>query len=338
MTRFFKYTEPVAANTATGLVQAVYTQIKRDFKLVAEPFTLHSPSPALLAGLWGIFRESLAVGTARRAEKEAVAVAVSQLNQCPWCVDAHSSVLYGAGHADIARSLNQDGLTQEANGAFGRLAAWAGATSTPGSPLLTNPPFPAETAPEFIGTAVTFHFLTRMVNVFLIETPMPTNPLAKALVQRVGGFVYAQLALKQELTPGDSAHLLAEAPLPDDLAWARPAPHIAHAFASMAAAVQDAADDTLPDTVQARVRSHIQAWDGSHPGVSRSWIEPALAGLSDEERALTGFSLLTGLAAYQVDQAVVDEFRSHRPGDTHLVNAAAFGAFTAARQMGQWPA
>ncbi len=336
MSRYFKYTQPVAQQAATGLVQTVYAQIKRDFKLVPEPFTLHSPSPALLAGLWSIFRETLAVGAVPRGFKEAVAVSVAQLNQCPWCVDAHTTVLYSTGHAGIAKSLNRDDHTQKFDGEIGKLVAWAKATSTPESPLVTDPPFSAEIAPELVGTALTFHFLTRMVNIFLTETPMPASRLAKTLLQRVGGFAYAQLALRQTLTPGDSAHLLAEASLPGDLTWARPAPHVAHAFARMAAAVQETADETLPELVQDRIRAYIGDWDGSLPGISRRWIEPVLNGLSGEARATASFTLLAGLAPYQIDAGVVNEFRSYRPGDTHLVNAAAFGAFEVARHIGQW--
>jgi hypothetical protein len=53
-----KYIQPVSEATAEGLVAEVYSQIKEDFGMLVEPFTLHSPSPQLLAGIWMATRES----------------------------------------------------------------------------------------------------------------------------------------------------------------------------------------------------------------------------------------------------------------------------------------
>ena len=44
-----RYLTPVRDRVAHGLVAAVYRQIKRDFGMLAEPYTLHSPVPELLA-------------------------------------------------------------------------------------------------------------------------------------------------------------------------------------------------------------------------------------------------------------------------------------------------
>lgn len=88
-----RYIQRVAPNVAEGLVGQVYAQIKKEFGALAEPFTLHSPSPELLAGAWSACRESLLVGNVRRDVKEAVAATVSRINRCPYCVDAHTIML-----------------------------------------------------------------------------------------------------------------------------------------------------------------------------------------------------------------------------------------------------
>jgi hypothetical protein len=77
-----RYVHPVAARAAQGLVGEVYGQVGREFGALVEPFTLHSPSPELLAGAWSACRESLLVGYARREVKEAVAATVSRINRC----------------------------------------------------------------------------------------------------------------------------------------------------------------------------------------------------------------------------------------------------------------
>ena len=57
-----RHVQAVVPNAAEGLVARVYPQIKKEFGALVEPFTLHSPSPELLAGAWGACRESLLVG------------------------------------------------------------------------------------------------------------------------------------------------------------------------------------------------------------------------------------------------------------------------------------
>jgi AhpD family alkylhydroperoxidase len=88
-----RYIQPVAPNSAEGLAARVYPQIKKEFGALVEPFTLHSPLPELLAGAWSACRESLLVGSVRREVKEAVAATVSRINQCAYCVDAHTIML-----------------------------------------------------------------------------------------------------------------------------------------------------------------------------------------------------------------------------------------------------
>src|SRR5262245_30876330 len=105
MSKHVHYVTPVPRDAASGLVAQVYAQIKQDLGVVPEPFTLHSPAPDLLAGAWAIFRETLLVGKVRRGIKEALATQVSQANQCPWCVDAHTISLYAAGDGSVARAI-----------------------------------------------------------------------------------------------------------------------------------------------------------------------------------------------------------------------------------------
>lgn len=49
-----KYVTPVPPDEADGLLAETYEQLDDEY-LVAPPFTLHSPIPALFAGLWSIY-------------------------------------------------------------------------------------------------------------------------------------------------------------------------------------------------------------------------------------------------------------------------------------------
>ena len=60
------YINPVKPSEAKGLVAQVYSQIKQDFGRIVEPFTLHSPIPQLLAGVWMASRVSELLGDVPR--------------------------------------------------------------------------------------------------------------------------------------------------------------------------------------------------------------------------------------------------------------------------------
>src|ERR1039458_6060249 len=88
-----RYVEDVSHAAASGPVAEIYEQIRRDFGAVPDPFLLHSASPRLLGGVWAACRETLVAGRAPRHLTELVATVVSQINSCPYCVDAHTTML-----------------------------------------------------------------------------------------------------------------------------------------------------------------------------------------------------------------------------------------------------
>jgi AhpD family alkylhydroperoxidase len=102
-----KYIQPIAPRHAEGLVEPVYSQIKRDFGKIVEPFLLHSPIPELLAGAWMVCRETELVGSVPRYIKEAIAVAVSQQNQCPYCIDAHTIMLCAENEKELSKIIKK---------------------------------------------------------------------------------------------------------------------------------------------------------------------------------------------------------------------------------------
>ena len=75
----------------------------------------------------------------------------------------------------------------------------------------------------------------------------------------------------------------------------------------------------------------MDGWDGAPPGPGRSWATDAVAGLPRADRAATRLALLTALASYQVDDAVVAEAGLR---DADLLGLTSWAAFTAARHLG----
>jgi AhpD family alkylhydroperoxidase len=331
-----KYVRPVTPNSAEGLVAQVYAQIKGEFGALVEPFTIHSPSPELLAGVWMACRESLLVGGVRRDIKEAVAATVSRINHCPYCVDAHTIMLNATSAYSSASSISHGRDDQIQDPAVRSIVAWAAATRSPGAEILLSPPFSREDAPEIIGTAIFFHYMNRMVSILLSETPLPVNyRWLKGPLKRIAGSFFSR-AIRRAKPLGASLEFLPESELPADLGWAETTPTIAGAFARLASVIDGIGRDLLPAEVRAGVREYVQAWDGKDPGLGRHWVERTINGPDEASKAAGRLTLLTAMAPHQVNGSVVHDFARHFPGDDKLLGALAWASFTAARRIGSW--
>jgi AhpD family alkylhydroperoxidase len=331
-----RYIKAVAPNSAEGLVAQTYAQIKKEFGALVEPFTLHSPYPELLAGAWSACRESLIVGNVRRDVKEAVAATLSRVNQCPYCVDAHTIMLNATSAHNSADAIIHQHDDQIRDPAVRSIVEWAAANRSPGTNILLSPPFSPKDAPEIIGTAVFFHYVNRMASVLLSETPLPSNhPWLKGVFKRMAGWFFSR-AIHRSKPLGASLELLPESELPADLAWAKASPNIAGAFARFAAVIDMAGGDFIPADVRDCVVKHVQDWDGKDPILSRDWVEEAMNGLDEKSKDIGRLILLTALASYQVDDSVVHAFVTHTNEDKKLLGALAWGSFTAARRIGTW--
>ncbi|MFJ6381042.1 carboxymuconolactone decarboxylase family protein [Kitasatospora sp. NPDC092039] len=319
---------PVRPADAGEEVARVFAEVEREFGMLAPPIGLHAAAPEVLAASWVMLRETLvAGGRVDRATKEAVAAAVSAANACPYCVEVHSTtlgaLLPGAGAPGTARAAAEAAADWfRADGDHGR---------TPGA----GPPFPAEAAPELVGVAVTFHYLNRMVNLFLADSPLPAGlpAAARSAARAVLGRLMRRGA-RVAPPAGTSLDLLASAPLPGDLRWAAGTPSVAGAFARAAAVIDAAGARSVPDGVRGLVVDQLAGWDGRPPGLGRGWVEEAVSALPGDERAAGRLALLTAKASYQVDDGTVAGFRRDRPGDAALIELTSWAALTAARELG----
>ncbi|MEJ2856048.1 MULTISPECIES: carboxymuconolactone decarboxylase family protein [unclassified Saccharothrix] len=299
-----RHVAPVRPGAATGLVAVVYADVEADFGMLAPPVALHSPAPVALAASWALLRETLvASGRAPRAVKEAVAASVSRSNACPYCVTVHTATL--------------EGLTTTT---FEDVEAWADRSS----PVR---PVPVDQLPELLGVAVAFHYLNRVVNVFLGESPLPANAPAPAR-KFLGRFMGA--GARGDRPPGTSLRLLPEGTPQADLAWSSDHPVIGEALARIAAAFDAGGSRALPAPVRELVLDRLAAWDGTPPGLSRAWVVEAVAGLPAEHRPAATLALLVALASYQVDDDVVAAVGGD---DARLVELVSWSAFAAARRM-----
>lgn len=330
-----RYLHPVPAAAATGLVAEVYAQAEQEFGLLP-PIPIHSPLPRLLAGAWCVLRETTLAGEVPRAVKEGLAAAVSRLNRCPYCVDAHTLMLAAAGRHGAAGALAAGKPEALRDGQLRAVAEWGAAHRSPGSPRLSEPPFAAAQTGEMIGTAMAFHYINRMAHVFLPETPYPLPRGTRWLRGGLRRFVAGRFAERVNAfpAPGRSLALLDDMPLPADLPWARANATVAGAFARFARVVEEAVQTALPEDVQERVLERLAAWDGSDPGLGTEWLDEALAGLP--KGGASRLALLTAFAPYRVDDKAVADYRNNYPEERRLLGAVAWVSYVSARRVGQW--
>lgn len=336
--RQIRHVVPVRTGASDDTVSRVYRQAERDFGMLAPPVALHSPAPGPLAASWMMLRESLlADGQVPRATKEAVAAAVSLGNACPYCLTVHTATLSGLLGVPTGSAVSADRIDSIADPRTRAVAHWARRSGSRSDSRTAAPPFPKEQAPEIAGVAVTFHYLNRMVNIFLADSPLPpaVPGVARTGALRVLGR-FMSSAARAAHQPGASLDLLPAAPLPPDLWWAAGNPYVAEAFARAGAAVEAAGRQHVPAPVQAVLRARLADWDGAPLGPSRSWVEDEVRALPAGQRASGRLVLLTALASYQVDQPVIDAFGREQPGDQALIATTSWASMAAARQVGSW--
>ncbi|NEC09987.1 carboxymuconolactone decarboxylase family protein [Streptomyces sp. SID7909] len=337
-----RYVTPVRPGDADSPTAEVYRQVEREFGVLAPPVVLHSPAPALMTGAWLMLREALiAPGVVDRAVREAVAAGVSAANSCPYCVSVHGATLRGLAGDQAARTIVGGRLTEVADERLREAAHWATTASLrPRDGEAPHTPFTAREAPEYVGVAVLFHYLNRMVNTFLEDAPMPASAPRAGLgmVQRVLSTMIRG-ASRRIGAAGDSLALLPWEPVPADLHWAQASPHIAQAFARAAGAVDRAARQVVAPSVRDLLDRELRVWDGAPRGLGRGWLDALLATLPPADRRAGRLALLVAFASYQIDADVIEDYRGDRPDDdAGLVVLASWAALSAARRVGGWTA
>ncbi|MFC4114159.1 carboxymuconolactone decarboxylase family protein [Nonomuraea zeae] len=324
----FRYVTPVEPQRATGRIAQVYAQIAEDFGMarMAVLMTL-SPSPEVTAATWAMLRESLLAGAAPRTGKEVVALGVSMANRCPFCVDAHTMLLHATGDHRLAEAIARGDTP--ADPAHAALLAWAGATGGPVRPG----PFPAELAHEYVGTALSFHFINRVASTLLTDGVLPANLQRSRLVRSMGGRVLTR-TVRRRLPVGTSLAMVADLPARPEREWAAGTP-VGAAFATLEA-VAGSGGELLGDGARTAVTDAVEVWDGTPPPMNTAWLDGPVAALPAADRPGARLALLTALAPYRVTDTDVATWRASRTGgrtDEDLVRLCAFGAITATRRV-----
>ncbi len=334
-----RYLSPVLANSPTPEITELYTQVRKEFQLVP-PLTLFSPSAELFDGVWRVLRESLIIdGSVQRSTLEAVSAAVSSINACPYCVDAHSGMLHATSRHDVVDSIYANDMSLIQDDSTRNIVQWALATKTPGAAILKYPPFTPEQAPEIIGTAMVFHFINRMVSVFLSASPMPVafeSMTLRKMAVRIFGATMAKKIVNREATEKPLGDNASPGQVPQDFKWAVPCERIALAFTHFFELMVQQEAQYIPAEVGRMVKERVDLWQGEDMPLGNDWVNKLTDDLNGADKQIARLALLAALAPYRVDDTVVSEFQAECPGDNALLAVTAWASFIAVRKVGSW--
>ncbi len=329
-----KYVEAIPPGKAKGILSQIYNQIEHDFA-IAPPFTLHSAIPELVAAVWSAERETMFHGIVPRGIKESIVAAVAIINECPYCIDAHTLMMQASDEGVAAKEMTgESGKITDSK--IQQLTDWAKATCTPGADILANPPFTLDEAPEIIGAALAFHYINRMANVFLDDHMVPKMGFFSGAVRNMMANTMIKSMLQRKIEPGASIQFLPDGHLPDEFRWAKQNEILSRTFAGITAVMDQYAGEQFSQTALDTVRKKINTWHGQDMGMSRKWINEATEGLNEMDTVATRLMLLASLASYQVTETDIEQFQQHYPTDVAVIAATAWGAWTAVRRISTW--
>jgi AhpD family alkylhydroperoxidase len=314
-----------------------WEQMDREF-LTVPPLTLHLPVPALFVGFWAAFRESVLAGASDRLTREVIAAAVSAVNECPFCVDAHTASTSALGDDGAAKALRAGSVDAIARPDLRAAARWAAATRSPGDPALASPPFKPEDLPYAIATALAFHYVNRMVSAFLKPSVVriPSFIERRPFMTRFTAVFPGRLLGAGGFEPGASLAFCPSSPTAPELAKLDEAPTVAAGWAALVRSADEAGAAVLPASSRSAIARAIDAWEGTDPGFGSVWIEDVVGSLPQDEQPAATFALVCALAPYRVDRGLVEVVRRTHPTDGDLVSIAAWASMRATLRIAAW--
>ncbi len=178
--------------------------------------------------------------------------------ECPWCIDAHTTMLYAAGDSATATAIlaDKDPSDADPNAPY---VAWARGTAAPGGPAA---PFGPEDAAEYVGTATIFHFVTRLVLVLLDETFLPGGPRAQSLARRAAGLAFARKV--RATSSAGRGRRAARCPTTAGRSGVARRFGTRGHFVRRVDRLPRTSRSTCPKSAAAVVRDAVQAWRGEH--------------------------------------------------------------------------
>ena len=318
---------------AQGKLKQLYKHIELNFGKVAEPFVLHSLNEKLAAGVWAMLYETvLAEGKVKRSLKEAIATCVSEINICSYCVDAHSIMIFGTEKTLQDNISNIKNGKTEAKSKEDKIILWAMNNLNFEHPIILNPPFSKEEAPEIIGTAALFHYINRMVTLFAGDTPLPTNKMRNFVFNIASKFIFGK-AIRKEKKAGASLIFIDETIIHDGFEWASGNSEIQKAFQYFNYQAELNIDQILSPELIALLKSFSTKPELLQQTFGNENLENFLAKVEPSEREIAEFCFLTMFEPHKVYEKHYQNLKQ-KFKDEEILQIAAFVSMLIAEKIG----
>ncbi len=326
--------DSVKPSQATGDVKIVYDALKTEMGDVVEPIALHALIPELLKSNWGILREALIIeDQVKRKYKEAIASAISSLNDCPYCVDAHTIMLIGLNDKQTAKAVEKQDLDLVQDPKTKELLDWAYNTKYFQSEIIQEPPFSKEEAPEVIGTAVLFHYLNRMVTVFLGETILPFNiSFLKSLMKKMAAFMFSKV-LTSDKKANDSFEQLNMDEHGNPFYWASSNPRVQYVLSTFYNVVHQLGKKHVEPQVFDFIKKEIDSWTGSEH-IDIADLGDKLVSVKSEYKNMAQMLYFIAFMPYRVTANLINEFRkTYQLSDDQILGMFSWASYMAATKI-----
>ena len=334
-----KYIKAVGLKDSTGKIKKINEQINRDFGL-AGPLTLSTPSTRVHTVRWVTARESFVVETnVKRVIKEIVAASVAQINQCPYCEDAHGTSIVSAGDKITSKKIINGTWQTLKDEKTKQIIEWSLNTRSPNSEIIKNPPFSIHEAPEIIGTALVFHSTNRLVNIFLEESPLPSflsGKLIKKTALKIASKTLFKSMVEKQSTAGDSLEFIKNYPIPTSLEWSKSIPSFSKALAADQVVLNEIEEELIPKKLAQLFIEKINSWQGEEMAMGRSWLNETIKSLSENEKPIAKVMFLAAFTPFAVTEKDIEDFRKAKPGDTALVEVCYWSIQMLTNRLSEW--
>jgi AhpD family alkylhydroperoxidase len=310
-------------------------EIRAAFGAAVPPAVLHLVVPELFRAFWGMQRDTLIRGSVDRRLKELVAAGISLSNKCPYCVDAHTGALFSLEAPVAAEALARDDVDSISDPTQQALTAWARRSGSEADAAFPRTSFSAEQRAEIFGTAFSFHYLNRVVSVFLPKSPFIGPAALRELTRR---------NLRRVMTPSpppagsfDTNLGLRLDGYTSPFDWARPNPVVARRLAVMIETTERYGQKHLPDAVRSAVSYSVLNWNGAEPPLGRAWLDTLCCTVESAHRPVAELCALVARAPSMITPTLVAaSLEALRGSSEALFSAVAWSALEAARQVGSW--
>ncbi len=326
-----KYIKYVSAKQASPQIEAIYLQIKQDFGLLAEPFTLHSAIPDLLAAVWIATREICLINQqVSRTYIEAISTAISYSNSCKYCVDAHSIMLLSLNDKSVNKAIKTANFELIEDSKLKKISKWSLNNSNTDNEIFFNPPFSKKEAPEIIGTAFIFNYINRVVEIFLKKSPVSEKKIGKSFLMKIASLMFSR-AVKKEKKAGDSFRFFSKIVKNDsDFEWANGDQRILKSLSFFKKICFDEVDKYISKKTKETILYIANNENKDIAGISSNWTNKFNENFDVKDLHLAKLMLLTIYTPYQITEKYINYLKNKNISDEALLATTSFASLSIA--------